>query len=73
MAIEMGFRERSSFGQAMFEGVAQHPEFLALQAEMEAIVERERTELLQIMCHENPVPDTWQPMRETCLGVVAQT
>jgi hypothetical protein len=30
----------------------------------------EHSKVLQLICFNNPVPDDWQPMPETCEGVV---
>ena len=49
--------------------VAQHPEFLALKAEVEQLLAVEHVEVLQLICHDNPIPDIWQPMQKTCVGV----
>jgi hypothetical protein len=39
---------------------------------MEAIVAEEHEKILQLICFNNPVPDEWQPMPETCEGVQEQ-
>ena len=43
--------------------------FQALASRLDAILEKERRDTLQLMCFNNPVPDIWQPLPETCEGV----
>ena len=28
----------------------------------------EHAEILQLICRDNPIPNIWQPMNETCAG-----
>ena len=46
------------------------PAFIALEQEMDAYIADEHDEVLQLICFNNPVPDEWQPLPETCEGVV---
>ncbi|MDH3924529.1 MAG: hypothetical protein OET41_07955 [Xanthomonadales bacterium] len=69
LAIKHGFRQNSSFKEPVFESVRSHPEFQALQFQVARLLEAEHAEVLQLICHENPVPHIWQPMRKTCMGV----
>jgi len=39
---------------------------------LDAILAVEHEKILQLICFNNPVPDEWQPMSETCEGVVEQ-
>jgi len=68
-AIDMGFRNTAFFREPSMDPVAQHPEFLALKAEVEQLLAVEHLEVLQLICHDNPIPDIWQPMQKTCVGV----
>ena len=70
-AIDMGFRNTAFFREPSMAPVAQHPDFLALKAEVEQLLAVEHVEILQLICHENPIPDIWQPMQKTCVGVEA--
>jgi TolB-like protein/Tfp pilus assembly protein PilF len=72
LAIDRGFRQKSSFSEPVFESVRSHPDFQALQFQMAQLMEAEQKETLQLICHENPVPHIWQPMRKTCMGVAAR-
>ena len=49
------------------------PRFVALQQELDAILAEEHDKVLQLICFNNPVPEDWQPMPETCEGVVEQS
>jgi TolB-like protein/Flp pilus assembly protein TadD len=70
-AIDKGFRNTAFFREPSMVPVAQHPDFLALKAEVEQLLAVEHVEILQLICHENPIPDIWQPMQKTCVGVEA--
>jgi hypothetical protein len=55
------------------QSLAQHPEFLALKAEVTNLLAAEHAQVLQLICNENPIPGIWQPLGETCKGVVASS
>ncbi len=54
-------------------GLQANPEFLGLRAETRQLLEREHAEALQLICFDNPVPDTWEPLESTCVGVSPRT
>jgi tetratricopeptide (TPR) repeat protein len=68
-AIRAGLRDRSVFSEPAFEAFRDTPEFAELEARLHVILAREREKVLQLICFDNPVPDAWQPLRETCEGV----
>jgi TolB-like protein len=70
-AITLGFRDRTFFREPAMQWLAQHPDFLALQAEVNNTLANDQAAVLQLICHENPIPNIWQPMRQTCAGVIA--
>ena len=73
-AIDLGLRDRTlHFSAASFGGLQDEPRFVALEAELDAILTTERDKVLQLICFNNPVPEDWQPMLETCEGVVEQS
>jgi TolB-like protein/Flp pilus assembly protein TadD len=53
----------------IFEDLWGEPRFVALQQELDAILEVEHDKVLQLICFNNPTPDDWQPLPETCEGV----
>ena len=53
----------------MFEDLRDDPLYIALRRELEQILATEREKILQLICFNNPAPDDWQPMPETCEGV----
>ena len=57
----------------MFDVVRDDPGFVELEKELEAILAAERAEVLQLICFNNPVPNDWQPLPETCDGVVERS
>jgi hypothetical protein len=45
-----------------------NPGFLELKSELNHLLADERSEILLLICHDNPIPDVWQPMKKTCAG-----
>jgi TolB-like protein len=72
-AIDLGLRNNRFFLEPCFEPMAQHPEFLALKAEVKTLVEQDHREIVQMICQQNPIPDMWQPLAATCADVSAST
>jgi len=72
-AQQHGLRDSTIFNDPIFEEMRDEPRFIALQQEMDAILAVEHAKILQLICFNNPVPDDWQPLPETCEGVVEQT
>jgi TolB-like protein len=68
-ALDRGLRERLFFIEPAFENLREDAEFLALKDELERRLLQEHERVLQLICFENPVPDAWQPLPETCEGV----
>jgi hypothetical protein len=71
-AVQRGLRNPQFFDDLMFEDVRDEPRFVALQQELDAILAVEHDKVLQLICFDNPTPDNWQPMPETCEGVAEQ-
>jgi len=68
-AIRHGLRDRQFFDDAIFEDLRSEPGFIALQKKLDAILATEHDKVLQLVCFNNPVPDSWQPLPETCEGL----
>jgi hypothetical protein len=71
-AIRHGLRWSQFFDDPIFENLSDEPRFVALQQELDSIVAEKHEKVLQLICFNNPVPEDWQPMPETCEGVVEQ-
>jgi len=71
-AVQLGLRDPQFFDDAIFEDLWDEPHYVALQQELEAILAAEHEKVLQLICFNNPVPGNWQPLPETCEGVVEQ-
>ena len=69
-AIDRGLRDVEVFESPFYDPLREDPEYLASQARLEAILETEHRKALQLICFENPVPDHWRPLPETCEGVI---
>ena len=68
-AMQLGLRDPQAFSDPIFEDLWDEPRFIALQQELAAILAVEHDKVLQLICFNNPAPDNWQPLPETCLGV----
>jgi tetratricopeptide (TPR) repeat protein len=71
-ALQHGLRNPLFFSEPIFENIWSEPRFVALQQELDAILATEHEKVLQMICFNNPVPDRWQPLPETCEGIVVQ-
>jgi TolB-like protein len=69
LAIQHGLRSHVLFSDPMFEELRDDPGYARVRQEFEAALAAEREKVLQLICFNNPVPDDWQPMPETCEGV----
>jgi hypothetical protein len=72
-AIQLGMRHLQVFDDPIFEAVQNQPDFIALRRELDAILAVEHDKVLQLICFNNPTPDNWQPLTETCDGVEDQS
>ncbi len=68
-AVRLGLRDRQVLDDVIFDELRDYPRFLALQRELNSILALEREQVLQLICFNNPTPDNWQPLPETCEGV----
>jgi TolB-like protein/Tfp pilus assembly protein PilF len=72
-AVQRGLRNRPyTFEDPIFESLQDDSRFIALREELAEILADEHAKVLQLICFNNPVPDDWQPLPETCEGVVEQ-
>ncbi len=71
-AIQRGLRILDFLDDPIFEDLWDEPRLVALKQELDAILAAEHDKVLQLICFNNPVPDDWQPLPETCEGVVEQ-
>jgi TolB-like protein/Tfp pilus assembly protein PilF len=71
-SIRRGLRDQTVFGAPEFDELRDDPRFIAVQKELDEILAEEREKVLQLICFNNPVPDDWRPLPETCEGVVEQ-
>jgi hypothetical protein len=68
-SMRLGHRSPKILDDPIFEDLRDEPRFTALQREMDALLAEEHDKVLQLICFNNPVPDDWQPLPETCEGV----
>jgi hypothetical protein len=69
-SIRRGMRDKIIFESPQFEELRDDPRFIAVRQELDEILAEEREKVLQLICFNNPVPDDWRPLPETCEGVV---
>ena len=72
-AIQRGLRIPNYIIDPIFEDLRDEPRFVALQEELDTMLAAEHDRVLQLICFNNPVPEDWQPMLETCEGVMEQS
>ena len=72
-AIQRGLRDKRVFDETIFENLGSDPRFKSLRADLDAILAEEREKVLQLICFNNPVPDDWRPLPETCAGIVERS
>ena len=68
-AYENGLRDPRVFREPALAKLASNPEFLSIKAEVNQWLEVEHAQILELICLDNPIPDTWKPLDRTCLGV----
>lgn len=71
-AVRNGMRV-SFLDERVFDDLQNSPEMIALAKELDAILEQEHAKVLQLICFQNPTPDAWRPLPETCAGVSEQS
>ncbi len=71
-AIDKGLRNPFFFKEPVFDAVRDDPDFRALQAEVNTLLETEREEVLRLICLDNPVPGAWKPLPATCAGFLPE-
>jgi hypothetical protein len=72
-AFERGFRDPTFYSDPIFGDVWDDPRFVAQVQTLDADLARQHEEVLQVICFNNPVPQAWRPLPETCAGVTEQT
>ena len=68
MAIQKGYRDRVNMREPVFDPVRNNPEFMAIKSRIDALLADQQQKALILMCHDNPVPETWQPLRKNLSG-----
>ena len=69
-SIDRGLRDWAVFENPLGDALIDRADYQALQARLKAILEVEHRKALQLICFDNPVPDDWRPLPETCADVI---
>ena len=73
IGIRHGLRTPWVFIDPVFDEMRDDARFAALRQTLDEILAEQHDKILQLICFSNPVPEEWQPLPETCQGVVEQT
>jgi len=65
-SIDAGNRNLRSFDEPIFAPLRDNGRLQALEAKMRAYVDAERAITFEMICRNNPIPESWQPLPETC-------
>ncbi len=68
-AIGAGLRDNFILREPAMEPYQEDPEFQALVARLDAILEEEHHKTLQLICFNNPASEVWQPLPASCEDV----
>lgn len=72
-SLKMGLRDPGFLHDPIFDEMQDDPRFVALMQELDGLLAGHREEVLQTICINNPVPNAWRPLPETCASLVRQT
>ena len=65
-ALNKGLRFPFFLDDPTFEILRDEPRFLELRQELARLLDEEHEKVLQLICIDNPVPDSWRPLPQTC-------
>jgi TolB-like protein/Flp pilus assembly protein TadD len=69
-AVEKGLALGGDVLEApIFEPLRDEPALVVMNATVKSRIERQREKVLDLICNNNPVPDYWRPLPETCADV----
>ena len=70
-AVNAGQTNMMPFRDPMLEPLRENKAFTALRQRVQDTIEVERRKALVMLCTNNPVPDSWQPLASTCQDLPA--
>ena len=65
-AVADGYYSLNDFDDPMLAPLAGQEGFEALRRQVQDVLTAEREKALVMLCKDNPVPEHWQPLAETC-------
>jgi TolB-like protein/Flp pilus assembly protein TadD len=65
-AIDTGLRDKFIFREPILNSFQDDAEFKAVASRLDEILAGERSRALELICFDNPAPDVWQPLHQTC-------
>jgi tetratricopeptide (TPR) repeat protein len=69
-AVDHGLRAPWMFDDPLFENIRDDRRFIAAKENAAELLAGEHDKVMQLICFNNPTPDNWQPLPETCENVV---
>jgi len=70
---DSSIRYRFAFDNPIFDALRDELGFIEVRKELDDIIAVEHEKVLQLICFNNPSPNVWRPLPETCEGVVEET
>ncbi len=65
-AIDVGLRDHFILREPALGAFQNDPKFQAVVSRLDGILAKEHSKTLELICSNNPAPDAWQPLPETC-------
>jgi TolB-like protein/Tfp pilus assembly protein PilF len=72
-AVRTGLISRFILEDPLFDEIRDNHRFVAVRERLAEILDTEHDKVLQLVCFNNPTPDNWQPLPETCEGIVERS
>jgi tetratricopeptide (TPR) repeat protein len=68
-ALQLGLRDPTFLRDSMFDEFRDDRRFIELRERLDSMLAEQHMKVLQLICFNNPVPQAWRPLPETCAGV----
>lgn len=68
-ALQLGLRDPTFLRDSMFDEFRDDHRFIGLEQKLSTLLAEQHLKVLQLICFDNPVPQAWRPLPDTCEGV----